>query len=280
MKNNKGFTLIELLVVISIIGLLASIVLVSLSGARDKARIAASLQFSSNIQHGLGAYATGLFDFDDGTTNDSSGFNNNGTVVGNAVSMCVSVNEDYTPSKKGCSYYFDGTGDYIYHATKEMNPQRGTVEGWVNPSTITNWGFWQTHNAGGANWLDWITMFMYTNGIFYFRMGNGSVCCNNDVTFTSSDVAIPVGEWTHLAFTWGDSNMVIYVNGKEIKRRTNAVFQTVMDPSARIGWGHDRQMNGYIDNIHIYGEALSQSQIRQLYVEGAEFHKNNLAEDK
>lgn len=194
----------------------------------------------------------------------ATGTNNSGSIdfTVNASSL---ANGQYTLSFEGtapAAINFTANNTYLLHTTQGISPSSGTVMGWVNPSQTADWGFWQTHDSGSENWLDWISMFSWVDGTFYFRMGDGSTCCNNDLTFSTASY-IPNNQWTHLAFTWGGGLMTVYVNGVQIAQRS-ATFQGTMDPYARIGIGHGRMMKGYLDEMGIYNTNLNATQIQAL----------------
>ncbi len=69
--QTRGFTLIELLVVIAIIGLLSSVVLASLNGARQKARDAQRVSHLTQIRTALEMYYS-----------DNNSYPNSGGIMG------------------------------------------------------------------------------------------------------------------------------------------------------------------------------------------------------
>lgn len=80
-NNKKGFTLIELLVVIAIIGILSGIGLVSLNGAREKARDAQRL-------NDLAQYRTAFILYSD-SNNSKYPPTNSGTDIASAGGDCI-----------------------------------------------------------------------------------------------------------------------------------------------------------------------------------------------
>jgi len=110
LKNSKGFTLIELLVVIAIIGLLATMSVVALNSAREKARDSRRLSDVKQVQTALEMYysTAGVYPSNSNFTVGSSIATSSQTFMGSIPSNPTPVNDGDCPS--GAEYQYDSNG--------------------------------------------------------------------------------------------------------------------------------------------------------------------------
>ncbi len=139
--NKKGFTLIELLVVIAVIGILSSVVLVSLGGARGKARDARRLSDIRQISTAMELY------YDDGAAYLTSA--TMPTVIGAYLPSVPLDPGTGTPAYSWINNSVTGCDDdqqFCAYATLETSPvtyfaasHKGTKELAAAPTTCACW---------------------------------------------------------------------------------------------------------------------------------------------
>ncbi len=253
--NSKSFTLIELLVVISVIGLLSSIVLVSLQGAKEQADISKAQEFSHAVRVSLGADLVGEWRFDD-NTNDSSGYENNGATGGDPI---------YVEGMFGQALEFNGNDYVVIDAVADEIAGKNnlTWESWIkttdtNDNVIGGW-----NDSGG-------------NNLFWFRVHNSKFSIH-DGSDHYGQKEMSDGIWHHIAVIYNNGTISTYEDGETAFTPYNKNITFSSNNKVSIGQEWDGgsvsgHFNGIIDEVHIYDKALSLAEIQQLYAQGAAKH--------
>jgi prepilin-type N-terminal cleavage/methylation domain-containing protein len=268
--RERGFTLIELLVVISIISMLSSVVLVSLSSARDKGRIGAGLTFATHTYRAFGADAFAQYDFNStaGTISsltDFSGNNKNLTCTG-------LVSSDIKPGNTGYSGNFSGTGgcEIASFVTAPAFPSSWTIGSWVyieNAADVTANGLTVIRVPGVGGVLASLLIYDQTNR--YIQCGQSS-------TNTQVGGLLAVAKWHFIACSYDGSTISMYVDGRRVGSPQASTLLANRSVSSigvgKIPSNSSYNFNGLIDDAVIYTQALAASDIEQIYAQGVPAH--------
>ena len=266
-KSFNGFTLIELLTIIAIIGVLGSIVVASTNTSREKARITRNIAMDTSIRRTQGDQLVGewLFNDPDNRTIDTGGHGFDGIIKGSL---------EYLPEGG-----FDGSGAFRWTDHQQninvgndprLNPEQFTITAWIKPEDTTEnvIGIFSNSTSG-------------TGGVFnghhlHITKFNGNPrvlgkIWNGSVSTTISHIDIQWGQWRHIAFVYDGTQMILYMDGKEIVR--NATSHGVGSPASNntlIGgtalgnrWG----FSGVMDQVRIYSNVLLTDQIQDIYAQ-------------
>jgi len=255
--KNKSFTLIELLVVIVIIGILAGVIIVSVSSSIDKANFAKAQSFSNTVQNELLGDLVSEWTFDnESKLGEDTWGNNDGTVSGATLetdcvySSCVG---------------FDGEDDYIDLGSSDTLSIRNkiTISAWIKTEGSINEQaiLFDTHSGGTIPIEFYINK---TNNIVFASYDNGIIFV------ITSNTKIPLNTWIHVLVSF-DKDLTtkakkIYINGALDKTSDDQTILSTRNGTIRIGaYGTNWDFKGSIDDVRVYNRALSEEEITLLY---------------
>jgi len=261
LKEEKAFTLIELLVVVAIIGILAGMVVVNMSGATDSARMAKSKAFSNSVRSSLLMNRVSEWKFEEGagtTTVDTVGANT-GTLVNNPVwksgGECVSGN---------CLAF--GSSRYVNCGSPESLDITGniTLEAWIKPASINTYGIISKIDGSGIG----------AYGLWTRSTGSFEILLDNPdggwINASSPVNTLRTNEWNHLVGLWNGTQMKVYHNGVQAGASSYSGRMVAAAQNLTIGAlvPGSYILNGSIDEVRVYNAALPSSAIREQYLAG------------
>ena len=189
----------------------------------------------------------GVWHFRNGTTlstNDSTANGNNGTNYG-AIAAPGQINE-------GAS--FNENSNYVDVGNLGNFPTQGTIEFWMQPSSLSSYPNAFSTNYNGGN--DAIRFEEDSSGDFDAIIGNGNF---NGYALMAG--TMQSGAWYHIALTWDSisSNAIGYVNGAQVfnTNSSNLWPATIPDLAIGSGFASYRDWNGLIDEARISTAARS-----------------------
>jgi len=261
--QNKSFTLIELLVVIVIIGILAGVIIVSVSSSISKANFAKAQAFSNTVQNELLGDLVSEWTFDNPSLPGEDTWGNNDGIVSGATHKTKASGE----CVYGGCMSFDGVDDYINLGQNVINFNNNsfTFSSWTYFRSFTNRGSVYNCVAGMGSMSD------YGWGIGITSDKNAFLAGIANEFLYSEQVSNLINNWHHVVLVQDTNNneMKVYVDGvpssssktttKEISEVAN--FCLGRSSSSRSG-------DQIIDDVRIYNIILSTSQIKQEYVAG------------
>jgi hypothetical protein len=198
------------------------------------------------------------------------GFNEgSGTSAGDATGKGhtgTTTNTTWTPQGKfGNALSFNGTNSWVTVADKnDLDLTTGmTLEAWVfptAPATATSWrNVIIKERAGGESYNLYADTDAHAPAGYVVKKSSP-----NSPVGVNGTAQVPLNTWTHLAVTYNNSRLILYVNGNVV--RNIAVSGTLLTSTGvlRIGgnsvWGEFFQ--GIIDEVRLYNRALSQAEIQ------------------